>query len=95
MMTSAARPRARDAPGPAGDAGEDAGSAQVGQLGREESDAPGSGVDEDGIAGLDRVVAADEVLGGEALHQQAGGGVVVDVVRNGYGLAGGQDQFSV
>ncbi len=57
------------------------GAEALGDLDQEEAHPAGRRVDEHGFAGLDRVAVAGEVLSGETLQQECGGGLERDVVR--------------
>ena len=67
------------------DGGEDAGSERFGDLGKEEAGAAGSGVDEDGVAGLDGIGGVGEVVGGHALEEGGGG------LLEGHGVGDGDE----
>ena len=52
-----------------------------GDLHQQETDAPGRGVDQRGLPRLERMAVAGQILRGEPLEQQGGGGLRGDVVR--------------
>jgi hypothetical protein len=56
-----------------GNGGEDIGAERFGHLGEEEAYTSGSGVDEDFVAGADRVRRMGEIVGGHALKHGSGG----------------------
>ena len=74
-----------------GDSGEDAGAAGFCHLDEEETDASGSGVDEDFVAGLNGVGGVREVVGGHALKDGGRGLLCGDAIGDGDETRSGGD----
>ncbi|GJE43567.1 hypothetical protein AEGHOMDF_2746 [Methylobacterium soli] len=67
------------------DGADHGGAEMLGPLAGDEADAPGGGVEQDGVAGLHREGPVQQVLGGEPLQHHGGGGGVVDALRHLHG----------
>ena len=64
----------------AADGADHGGAEMLGPLAEDQADAAGRGVEQDGVAGLDLIGLADQVLRRQALQHHRRGGLVVDAV---------------